>query len=381
MKEEVKAFINQHKSKSVAEVALLISNKPSLPKEFILNQINGLQKARKKFPFLEKFSTYNFPAAKAVEQSSSEQSARHKTKLIKGESMIDLSGGMGVDSYFFSKNFSSVHYVEKDENLYKTTSDNFKHNLKASNVTAHHSTAEEFLENFDGRVDLIYIDPDRRVTKDRAFRIEECEPNVAHLLPLIHEKSNSCLIKLSPMLDVSQALGQLKYCKQVRIVAIKNECKELLFMLEYGFQEEPLIIAEELEGASSYEFTFSEEKESAIKLADPKSYLYEPSVALRKAGAFKTLANRFNIDKIAMNTHLYTSSEKVDNFPGRTLRVLQVVSPQKGIVAQANVIAKNFPLDVKAIRKKYKIRDGGEKYLYACSLSNGKNVFIVALKD
>lgn len=378
MKQEVKAFIHEHQKKPAAEIALLLSKKPALPKEYILNQINGIQRAVKKFPFLLDLDGFEYPDSRAIEQSSSQESAKYKAQLVKGKSVIDLSGGMGMDSYFLSKEFEEVHYIEQNASLFQITSSNFSNSLQASNIEAYSTDALYFLNHFDRKVDLIYLDPDRRSIKEKAFQIEDCEPNVAELLPLIFQKSKYCLIKLSPMLDITQALGQLKQCKEVHVVSIKNECKELLFLLERDYEGEPIIIAEELEERNHYSFHFhlSNEKQLSISYNEPQQFLYEPAAAIRKAGAFKTIADNFKIEKLAVNTHLYTSAERKEGFPGRVLRVLDIIPPKKGLVKKANVVSRNFPMEVEGIKRKYKISDGGNTFLYACSLGSGKKVFI-----
>lgn len=378
MKTEVTHFIEQHLNHSIAEVALLLSKRPELPKEVIINQINGLQRARQKFPFLLSVQAYQYPSPKAVAQSSSEHAAQYKAAILKANTVVDLSGGMGLDSYFFSKYTSNSHYVERDTVLAQLTNQNFLA-LGADHIECHNTSAASFLDNLSSSIDLIYIDPDRRATKERAFKIDECEPNVGNLLPIIWEKTRYCLIKLSPMLDISQALTQLKNCKEVHVVSVHNDCKEILFLLEKEYTGEPLIKATNYKHGQwrTFDFTFDSESNTAIDYSLPLNYLYEPNSSIMKAGAFKSIGDQFNLMKLAPNTHLYTSNQYINNFPGRSLKIEVFAKPQKSWVEKANVVCRNFSLSPEKLKKKYKVRDGGNQFLYACELSNKQKVFVL----
>ena len=214
----VEEFIQKHENTSIAALSLILSKKENIPKDFIINQINGRRKAKTKFPSLSKLSTYIFPSPRAIEQASSEQAATYKSELVGGKKMADLSGGMGLDSYFFAKQFESVDYIEQDSELCETSRQNFKA-LAANNIHCFNQNAVDFLKLNKKEYDLIYIDPDRRAAKHKAFLIDDCEPNLKELLPLIWKCTNYCLIKLSPMLDIKQALTELKFCKKVHRIA------------------------------------------------------------------------------------------------------------------------------------------------------------------
>lgn len=382
METTVEDFIANNVNRSVAELALLLSKKTNWPKDYILNQIQGKQKAAKKYPFLLKYNSFKYPSSRAIEQSSSALTAQYKASLLNGKSAVDLSGGMGIDSYFLAKKFERLDYVERNAELCELTKHNLRQVFQLKSVTAHNMDAVSFLRQKKESIDWVYIDPDRRATKSKAFLIEDCEPNIADLLIEIQRLSKHCLIKLSPMLDISQAIEQLQTCKEVHVLTVKNDCKELLFVLEKGFEGEPSIFAKELaEGIeSSFHFLSSEEKDLRVELSDPLSFLYEPNTAILKSGAFKSVAQQYGLKKLAINTHLYTSEDLVQNFPGRVLKINRLGSPQKGMVKKANVVCKNFSLSPAELKKKYKIQDGGNEFLYACSLSNEKKLFILAEK-
>lgn len=381
LSKEIKAFILRHQDSTLPEIALLLSKKPNWPKAFILDQINGRQKAKKKFPFLIDFPDFHFPSSKAVAQSSSSLTAKYKATLLKGKTIIDACGGMGIDSYFFSKLFDSVFYIEPNEDLFEISKDNFKL-LGSNNIECFCADIQQFLSRLSEKVDCIFLDPDRRKKHSKAFRIEDCEPNLIELMPLVWQKTQRCLIKLSPMLDISLAISQLQNCKEIHVISVENECKELLFILEKDFDDEAHIICNELSEKAPFKFTFkfSEEKNCAVEYSDPLQFLYEPNVAILKAGAFKDIGAKFSLKKLASNTHLYTSTTLIDHFPGRTFKINSVHKPQKGLVKKANISAKNFPLSPVEIGKKYHIKTGALTYLFACGLSNSKNVFILCEK-
>ena len=236
----VEKFIEENAHKSSAELSLMLSKRNELPRDYIINQINGRKKAKSKFPFLLEYPEIEFPDSRAIEQASSELTAKYKASLFSGDRFADLSGGMGLDAYFFSKQFKEGNYLELNPVLFAKSQANFQV-LKAINIEAKNESAEQFIENTSNTFDLIYLDPDRRAAKSKAFKIDDCEPNLKEVLPLIWKKTNSCLVKLSPMLDISQALSELDNCKRVYVVAVKNDCKELLFHLEKGLQVQPAL--------------------------------------------------------------------------------------------------------------------------------------------
>jgi hypothetical protein len=374
----VLAFIEKHRNQSLAELALVLSKKPHLPKEFILNQINGLQKAKQKLAFLVEFERFIYPSARAFSQASSEKTGTYKAGILNAKKVLDLSGGMGMDSYFFAQLAKEVTYVDWNEELVKTARANFE-TLKTTNITCVHSKAEDFIEQDNNHYDLVYLDPDRRAAKEKAFKIDDCEPNVAELLPDIRKKSKQCLIKLSPMLDIQQALTQLPFCKEVHVVSVDNECKELLFLLEFGYKESPTIHCINLlkDSKQGFEFNFEQERSTGNSLGEVQNYLYEPNASILKAGAFKTVGQQFGLIKLATNTHLYTSTELQPNFPGRIIKVLEVSKPKKGLTKQANVVCRNFNLKPEQLKKKYNIKDGGTQFLYAFSLEDGSKRFVL----
>lgn len=379
MEKAVSDFIEKHEGKPSPEIALLLCKNKELPSEFIINQINGRKKAKAKFPFLTEFPDYIYPNQRALAQASSEKAASYKSNILKARSVLDLSGGMGLDSYFFSKHSTNSTYVELNPALAKTTQSNFA-SLNTKHINVENTSAEDFLQSTNKNFELIYIDPDRKVTKEKAFKINECEPNVAQLLPLIWERTDLCMIKLSPMLDISQALSELENCREIHVVSVDNDCKELLFLLEKNYTDSPLIKTVNIrkQRTESFDFKMGAEESTNIQFSAPLNYLYEPNSSIMKSGAFHLIASQFELYKLATNTHLYTSEKLVDLFPGRTLKVEKVDKPQKKFIDRANIVTRNIPLTVEQIKKKYKIKEGGSSFLYACRLQNEKAVFILS---
>ncbi len=363
MNPEIQAFIQEQVNNDLSQVSLLLSKYPDWPKEYILNQINGRQKAKAKFPSLA-VNVFTFPSPRAIEQASSETTAQFKAQLVSGHRLLDLSGGMGMDSLYFARKFEQVDYVEANAALVETFAQNCKQ-MDRHNIHCHHSSAEDFLSAHSKTYDVIYIDPDRRNAKGRQFQIEDCSPNLNLLFDDLWTRTSTVLIKLSPLLDIKAALKQLPFCKSVIVLAVKNDCKELLFLLEKDHREEPQIQCVNLNGKTEerFEFQFSGEQNAEANYGETDVYLYDPNVAILKAGAFKSIATAFNLKKIASNTHLYTSNVLIENFPGRIFKVLRPVQLKKEKIKQANVIVKNYPLSAQQVKSKYKIQEGGKEFL------------------
>ena len=229
-----------------------------------------------------------------------------------------------------------------------------------------------------------YIDPSRRdEDKNKSFFIEDCHPNVAQHLDLFFKRSNNILIKLSPMLDIKAALRALPNTKEIHVVAIKNEVKELLFVLEKGFSEEVSIEAINLNTLQpNFKFKFSEENNTQIIYQNPIKYLYEPNLAILKSGAFKTVALRFELEKLGPNTHLYTSIKKIENFPGKIYCINEILPNKKADIRKklkgikANIKTRNYPQTVAQIKKDFNTIDGGNQYIFFTSTESEKKVLM-----
>jgi len=296
---------------------------------------------------------------------------------------------MGVDFAFLSQRFAHSVYVEQNRELCDIAEHNFEV-LGLQNVAIENSTNETFLEKMSA-VDVIYLDPSRRDdTGKKVVRIEDCSPDVSEIQDLLLAKAKMVLIKFSPMLDISLAIKNLKKVSEVHVISVENECKELLFLL-YSEKEYISYITVNLNKNNDIEkfyFTFEEEQNAEISFATTiEKYLYEPNTSILKAGAFKSVARQFNIKKLHVNSHLYTSDNLISDFPGRTFAVKDWFVPNKknlnsfvSETKKANISVRNFPLSVAEIRKKTGLREGGDVYLFATTLSNKKKICVVGEK-
>lgn len=369
----VQLFLLKNEDADPRKIALAKSPFETVNSSELAIQIESRQKTKKKLPLWHNTALIYYPPALSIEQASSEKTARYKSTLIgDGESIIDLTGGFGIDAFYFSQTASKVVHCELNTELSEIVRHN-AHQLGNKNISFVAGDGIDFLINRDKSIyDTIFIDPSRRVKTRKVFKLDDSEPDIVKWQEQILERANKLIIKSSPLLDITLTLSQLKNVKEVHVISIKNECKELLFVLEKGFIGEARIFAIPLSEEETTKFSFleSEEKNAPLLLDTPDEYLYDADSALMKAGCFKLIADRFNIKKLHLNTHLYTSKEKVQSFPGRTFKITNIIDYKqfKKIKADhaANVISKNFPSSVEVIRKKHKIRESKDCSMFFC---------------
>ncbi|MES2732596.1 MAG: hypothetical protein V4714_12640 [Bacteroidota bacterium] len=386
---EAQEFIRLHLGDDVAQLALRARQYPDLPLTDLIRQIQARQKARTKLPTWCANDRVVFPVILSLEQCSSETTATYKASLWSGDTLVDLTGGLGVDTFFFAKHFKQVIHVEQNSELSALAAHNFRE-LGADNITCLNEDSTAFLAGMASKVDAIYLDPARR---DRAngkvFRLDDCEPDVLQLLPLLLDKAHTVLLKTSPMLDIDLAVQQLKGVQAVTVVAVENECKEVLYQLSAQPTEVPALTATNLlKNGQADTFTFSKraEQQAEATFSEALTYLYEPNAALLKAGAFQSVAQRFGLNKLHLHTHLYTSETLQPDFPGRIFRCEAVMKlDKKALLAylpegKANLTVRNFPMSVADIRRQTGIREGGEMYLFATTDLHNRKVIIVTQK-
>ena len=375
-------FIEEHLHDDVRELALKYRN-AEVNMALALRQIEARQLLRKKVPSWSDNPDLLFPAHLSVEQCSSEATAQYKASLLHGDSFADLTGGLGVDCHFISQHFKTTDYVELNPDLCALAKNNF--NVLGSKNNVEDISAETYLNNCKP-VDCVFIDPARRDHYGRkTVSIADCTPNVIELQDLMLQKTKKVMVKLSPMLDISKALEELRHVSEVHVVAVANECKELLFILEQGFEESPVFTCVNLQSEQpKVQFTQDEERNAAVAFAKEVSqYLYEPNAAVMKGGCYKLLTQRFGIQKLHRNSHLYTSDQLVANFPGRIFTVDGWAPFNKKIkqtlladVGKASIATRNFPLSVAELRKSLKITDGDKVFLFATTLSDGRFILL-----
>lgn len=388
---ETLAFIDSHRGDDVRTLALQAKKYPAVDMAEAVVQIAGYQIAEKKVPLWAQTAGIRYPQHLSMEQCSSEVTARYKASLVSGDTLTDLTAGWGVDCSFLARNFRCADYVERQETLCRIAAHNFPL-LGLPHVRVHCADAVEYLQSMEP-VDCLFLDPARRDSHGgKTVAIAECEPDVCRLEPLLVEKGKTVMIKLSPMLDMASALRDLQYVRRIHVVSVNNECKELIILLRKAPDEEEaaagevIISCEQVVNNSvhqHFQFTFSEEKSAGCPLAESVgNYLYEPGAALLKAGPYRLLATRYGVEKLHPNSHLYTSSGLVD-FPGRRFRVTAVSGfGKKDLkvllegVEKANLTVRNFPSSVAELRKKLKLKEGGDTYLFATTLASGEKVLI-----
>ena len=424
--ELTKDFINAHLNDDVNKLAL--SKFPDdIDKLFVIRQIQARQLLKKKLPSWSENDELLFPRRLSLEQCSSELTAKYKRTISRrdeeaqcnisenqcrsvGEkrTLIDLTGGMGVDTSFLSDNFDETIYIEAQEELCELARHNFK--VLYKNIKVVNATAEDFLSQCDN-VDCIYLDPARRDEYGRKMvSLHDCSPDVAELQDLIFEKSKTLMVKLSPMLDIDIIKKELKNIKEIHVVAVKNECKELLVLCQQttdngqqtSCNNQLSAVSHQLSAVDlrenwRFNFTEEEENEAVVSFADEiGKYLYEPGVACMKAAPFKLLSQRFNIKKLHRNSHLYTSDELVYDFPGRIFEVINVVNFDKKAkkmlsqqttdnrqqtLSKVSIAVRNFPLSADELRKQLGFKDGDDFYVFGTTMKGEKKVLVLGVRN
>ena len=363
---------------------------------FFLQQVEGKQRTRDKLPTFAQIEDWWYPVRLSCEQCSSEATARYKAELIghKHDTLIDLTAGYGVDTFFMAEHTQQAHYVERNAELCAIAEHNFS--LYRPNIQVHNTTAEEFLSSlpitnsqypianspYPISHTLIYLDPARRSQSgSKVFRIEDCEPNIIDLLPSLRKHTSHIMIKFSPMLDITAALRILGNDWDTHIVAVNNEVKEVLFLTGTGVMH-----AVNIRGIQTDRLLFSPEDEKQAQLtiaSDIQQYIYESNAAIIKAGAFRWVGERYGLQKLDTNTHLYTSSTLLPDFPGRVWEVIdaEIKEPKKQLDTKSkySILSRNYPLSPEEIRKKYKLKDGDDMYLLAAR-HQGKPKLILATR-
>lgn len=392
-------FIEQHKHDNVRELALKSAKNKSINLQYALEQIEGWQIAEHKIPTWAATKGIIYPPHLSMEQCSSEETARYKQRVIAeintsdsslNNSMADLTGGFGIDCSFIGSMFKKGTYVERQEHLCKTAESNFNL-LNLKHIEIINTDGCQHLETMKP-VNWLYLDPARRsASGKKTVLIEECEPNIIALEPLILDKSDYAMIKLSPMLDLFQAVQKLGSVCQIHVVAVRNECKELLLILSKDGRN---ISSDDIPihtfnisadgSVQNYASTISKEQESDCPVTDEiGAFLYEPNSAILKAGLNRSLAARFGITKLHHNSQLYTSNALAEDFPGRIFKVDGFCSFGKkelkeltNGISQANITVRNFPSTAEELKKRLKLKDGGSVYLFATTTASNKKTII-----
>lgn len=379
-------FIRKHAGDDVRQLALQAARYPEVDMRVAATQIEGRRLAAAKLPTWAAVEGLVYPVRLSLEQCSSEVTARYKAGLVRGTHLADLTGGFGIDCSYMSDSFAEATYIERNEELCRIASHNFA--LLQKPIRVINANSEEALASLPHQ-DWIFIDPARRdKAGNKVVSLSDCEPDVCQLESLLLQKATHVMVKCSPMLDISQALRELRTATEVHVVSVGNECKELLLILgEEGGKDIPIHTIN-FHGDTVQEFAYAAAEESAASChctASVGRYLYEPNSSLMKAGCYRLPAQRFGLSKLHPNTHLYTSDTLADDFPGRVFQVERVCGFSKKELKeleckQANLAIRNFPERVDTLQKRLKISDGGATYLFATTLNDESRVLIVCTK-
>ncbi|MGX8712828.1 MAG: THUMP-like domain-containing protein [bacterium] len=375
-------FVNAHKDDDTARLLLGASRYPAIDMPAAVQQIEGLRTAREKWPELLGCEEYEYPPRLNREQASSEATARYKAESgkWKAKSVVDLTGGMGIDTLAFARVADRVDYVERDASLCNLMERNLRA-LGMGNVSVHCADSLSWLATDNRRHDLLFIDPARRDTVGRKVAaFDDCTPNILGHLDLLRERGCRLMVKASPMIDIDLGCRQLGAVGEVHVVAVKGECKEVLFILGSPATEPQIVCVDlkdikDLKDPNVFSFRRSEEAAAPSCLCQALgAWLYEPGAELMKASPYRLLGQRYGVQMLAPNTHLYTSGTQVAGFPGRTFRVVQEMKLDRREAARlvpdgrAHVVTRNYPVAAEALQRQLGLKEGGELFVVATTV-------------
>jgi len=375
LEQPVQEYISTHLNADVNKIALSKPIFEHVSAAELAGQILAKKKSLHKLPtWFNKEGIY-YPALISIEQCSSEPTAAYKANLMIGESLIDLTAGFGVDSYFFSRKSTVVYSCELNPELSSISAHNAKI-LNAENIFCLALDGIAYLKNETKDFDTIYIDPARRSNNNKVFKLKDCTPDVTAHLPLFLEKARRIIIKTAPLLDITAGLSELQSVSEIHIVSVKNECKELLWIIDKNYASSPQIICATLNNQiKTFSFPINDLQIKA-RIANDLSigYLYEPDVALLKSGAFNLICEKFGLEKLHQQSHLYYSKEINTDFLGRIFEIKEVLSinelkKEKNLIG--NVIVRNFPEKAEHLVSKYKIIADHDKFIIFTQVTSG----------
>ena len=413
MTESLRNFIREHLEDDPSELLLHAARYSDVDVNVAIVQIKARLRVKDKLPTWFLNDRLIFPSTLASEQCSSEITASYKQRLVQYNDFVcDLTGGLGVDTCFFAQKVRRTTYIEQDETCCNAGRNNFPL-LGFSAIQIIHGDAVAMIANNDERIggaNVFYMDPARRGENNkRLYAISDCEPDPMKIIPLL-PKPYRIIVKLSPMLDVKQAIKQIPGVCEVHIVSVKNDCKELLvvaeglpesvknslpdnelvgFMPQHKYDPEIFCVNYVTDRTEqSFRFYLQEEKDAIVQFSKRMGrYLYEPDASVLKAGAYKSVVARYDVEKLHANSHLYTSDRLLNSFSGRKFEIIAIIPFSTRIcktlhvdIPKANIAVRNFPLSADELRKRTQISDGGEIYLFATTLSDNQKTLIKCRK-
>ena len=381
---DIQNYINQNINSDLNKLLLKKSPFSDVTMQEIVQQIKGRKTAEKKFPFLTKEGIV-FPPNLNLEQASSQSTAEYKAQNLKGKTFLDLTCGFGIDAYFLSQNFDEVTLVEQNPQLISLVESNWKTLGRKAHFI--NKNLEEFLENLRqaqidnfNKFDVVYLDPARRDQQNKKkFLLEDLSPNLLEIQEKLHSITDKIIVKLSPLIDISYLISELKNITEIQIIAVRNEVKELVLIIENNQltdnQQPTTIKCINLESNDpEFSFNLDDEKSSNSEFSESSNFLYIPNNSILKAGAFNIISEKFGLKKLHPNTHFYTSEHNIENFPGRVLQIEKIDAKDLKKEEKYNIVSKNYPLKPEEIKKKYKLNDGGNHYLIFTQSVYGKEI-------
>ena len=384
MNEATLAFIRSHANDDVRQLALQGKKNPEVDMTYALDQIAGRQKARVKIPSWAANDGIVYPPHLSMEQCSSEATARYKAQIAgKGKRIVDLTAGFGVDMAFMAVNFAEAVHVEQQAALCAISSANYTC-LGLHHIHVVCCDGVAYLHQLE-QADVIFIDPARRNEHGgRTYGMADCTPNVLEIIDEMLEKATRVIIKLSPMLDWQKAVSDVGNVSEVHIVSVGNECKELLLVVERKASNLKVFCVND---GQVFSYTSNDETGSFCQAPSSPQYLYEPNASVMKAGCFQLIAQRFGISQPDKNSHLFLSEQIIPDFPGRGFAIERICTMNKrelktGLagITQANIAVRNFPLSVADLRKRLKLKDGGDVYIFATTSAEKGHLLLVCRK-
>lgn len=383
----IQDFINYNLDVDITKLLLQNPKFTDVSIKEIVEQIEAKKKCKTKLPTWYSTNKIYYPNKLNIAQSSSEITAKYKASLVSGKSLMDLTGGFGVDAYYFSKKVQRVIHCDID----KTLTEIVRHNydiLNVDNIDTLHVDGIAYLKSVKEKHDWIYLDPSRRHDiKGKVFFLRDCLPNITGHLDDLFEKSDNIIIKTSPLLDIKAGLEELHSVSEIHVIAMDNDVKELLWVLKKGCKDPIKLKTINIKKNSQqvFDYYLEDETKALATYSHPLLYLYEPNSAILKSGAFKQVSQTLNIAKLHVNSHLYTSNELVD-FPGRQFKIDRILPYNKKLLKKeflfdkANISTRNFPESVEQLKKKFNLGDGGTIYLFFTTDVNEQRIVLVCSK-
>ena len=395
--EEYNNFIIENENADTLRLRLKSHSGNKFDIKFAIMQIECRQKTKQKLPTL--YNKLTFPTNLSIEQCTSEVLAEFHAKLFSGcDSVADLTCGLGIDSYHISKYCNSLTSVELNTTVSEVADYNFR-NLGCQNIHVENCDAETFTKNLTHHISGVFIDPSRRVDDDsnkRVYKISDCSPNLRTVISNLKDKADFIIIKASPMVDITQTLRDFENITHIWILSVKNECKELLFRIDFTDDNKskkiPIDTLNFEKGTvQTHTLIWGNDYRANIPELSPElsvgNLLYVPNSSIMKSGIPESLCGNFDIRQIAINSHLYIGTDYICEFPGKVYKINDILTLSKEDIRKlrtniknANIACRNFPLKPDELRKKLKIKDGGENYIFATKLNGNRNVLIICKK-